>query len=318
MLLLLISFFINTASANTPVELQRSMREGSILNALIKTTTPKIPQKECFKDIPNLLIGNDLNGYQSISPDKNGCFNFIPISYKNEMNFKFNGKVILQKKYRNPIPKYYIEKNSLKTKTPFSSLYTILSAKEDSGNGQISLYIYIVNNWGELIWIHTPKNSNFNKVQYITTQYKNGYLYTLYKGDESHFQKIDFKGNIIFSLNNFNFAPKAKFHHDFILKENKVFFLIQKKSFVRKKFWTKPSSYLYDELIQVNLKSKKYKTLWSSLNYFNLLIPNKTRKKRDFTHSNSLSMNKKGEILISIRNQNTIIKLDYKWMSDIS
>ena len=304
-----ISFLIASTAFAVNQEVEEKRQNIEILKAVLENTTEKIPVTEVINTMETkVLVGSDYHGFEEKNVEKKGkTITFVPITYKEEIVIKtFDGKVLLKKKYENKIPQYFYEKHLSTEKKKFSSRYMFLSSKEED-LGHSFFYIYILNRAGEPIWFYVPKNANFEKVNYISPKIKDDTIFLILKGRESMLNQIDWYGRVLFQVKNTDFAPSKKFHHDFVLKRDKILFLTQHKGFVRTNLLKKPSPIIYDELIEFDIKRRKYQIVWKSLDHF---VPLGRKYKRDFTHSNSLALAPDGGVLISVRNQSTLVKLD--------
>ena len=174
--------------------------------------------------------------------------------------------------------------------------------------------LIILNNRGEIIWHHVLNKGRVNKSdRYLFHKIYDNKIFVFFrymmdnmKKEKAFLEIIDIKTkeSIIQDVS------KLKPHHDFLIKEDSIYFLRKKTKTIRQ-LNMKNQKVKGDVIIKYNFKKEKAEIVWDS---FKDVFPDLGRKfdDKDFTHANSLDF-QNNQWVISLRNENLIILLDKKF-----
>jgi hypothetical protein len=323
--------------------------------------------------VKKVIYGNKEYGYfdsTDFTHDKNKLtLTFIPPGYQYKINFyaKFaNGltKRIGVEKFNLAIPSVFNRLKIVK-KNNFSFPYLVISGvyipprQEHESNQRISFNL-IINRFGEIVFIKVPGNGKkelrFSRYG-IMKQIDKGLYAVLHGEKDSYFEIFNYKGEIKYSIQPSIMKPKTIIHHDFIYNKEEpqnILILANKYSSIRGftsktnfsekvlQFIGKPFLYITSTVMKLDLKTSRFKKLFSfdehfsplkniDLNYKKVLKdsqykallkggshewgPNR-KYQIDHTHVNSIKRIKPNGIhhfdgyILSLRNQHKIVFLD--------
>lgn len=171
--------------------------------------------------------------------------------------------------------------------------------------------IMIIDNFGTPIYL-----KQLNTVALDFNKQDDGYLY-YFTSNNKEFYKLDSSYQIIDTLNMENGYELN--YHEFIAKKNGDYYLLGRKYNVMdlseiypggKEFAT-----VIEDVIQVLDKNKNLKFEWKSLDHVDILdtdtnFVDLTSSVVDYMHINSFDINEQGDIYISARHLNDIIKIN--------
>lgn len=300
-------------------------------------------------------------------------FEFVPPGYKFPLKFflveenvkkavffenfhSSKNALLLGEKSFSRLERVVLSGLSVDFKGKFSSNFFLLSGfyhlPPDSRhpNSFNAYYSFILNKYGELVWAHLPMRGKKEVGGYSIARVLPGGVYALQFGErQGYFEIVNWKGEILKSVNVSELANPFVFHHDFVFhpkKKNKVLALGFSKKYMRdySALWNSevslsqllmpPMSYQASPLIEWDLETLEHQEVWDPFSHLQPLdmpyrlrnrIHNhrKNKGKRvsfwnkwggdradvDWMHSNSLSYEPNMGYLMSLRNLSKVILL---------
>jgi hypothetical protein len=277
----------------------------------------------------------------SISKTNILSLNFFPPGYKYPLTFTILNKnkeqlFSIVKNITSPAPKLFTTSIKYSTKGRLSTPFYISSFQLPAlvNSKHRSLYISIFNRFGEIVWLYIPRNGDsFLNTRRAIIKHRGNFFSLLLSQSTTDFEEVNLFGEINRSYSaNKSEGLKGIWHHDYIYLDNENILALGKtRKYIKNpnNILEKPKLFIGDVLHKVNLKNNTSEVVWNAFDLYHKIHSKELTINDDFnlknvidyqySDCNSLDMNKKGEIAISLRKSGRIIILnkDYSLKSII-
>lgn len=279
---------------------------------------------------------------------------FIPPTYRMALNFcirqvKGDLEYITSKKFeapRSPIIEQIKVEIEGRINQPFILLAGIYVPDPLYSDTDSSYLPIIINRLGEIVWAHLPQNGRRSFKKYpVIKKIREGEYGILFGESASFFERFNYRGEVLESLDPKKALDPYIIHHDFLYKAkgklitlgHKIYYTRNILPFLEKVFspfglLAQPTSMVSTTVEEVDIESNTNKVLWDPIDYFNyndlswardledakISVEGpadqfgrfKEKVNVDFSHANSIECYEGRGCLVSLRNLSKLIFLD--------
>jgi len=309
----------------------------------------------------SIVYGNELYGFfESRDFSRKGnriIVRLVPPGYRGELSFWIKTKnrkrppILLGKRgFQSPLPKAY---KSIKTRVrgEFSSSFFYLSGSLPissfqrpnhiatkpnfpmKNNSRFS-FMMIVNRLGEIVWVYLPRRNKKHFAAYVYGKRIGKGVFGIIMGKkDGYFAKVDFRGDVISSLDSTTLKRPFALHHDYELigpnKDTLLTISNKKMSLTGIGSIVEGRSFLMNTILRIDLKKSKVRVALDPTTTFNPAteshwVENMQKKRfvswdetpadHDFHHANTIKKIGKKGYLLSFKHLDKIVMMsrDFK------